>query len=769
MKLFYFVLFLNFSLSAQIGTGTWRFHSATSKAIAIAASESTVFTAFENGLFEYDISSNEKKLWTAINGLSDIEISTLYFYAETNQLYIGYKNGNIDVLKEGEIYNIPALKLASIPYSKKINSFRRNGDFILAATDFSIVKINDKKKEIKDTYYPTDGLEKIVDVALKADTLFALTPSKLLYANYTNPALPDPTQWTIDMRLPQISTNFYAGLENFNTFFFVLFKTPTYGSDTIFRLTSNDKEVFAPSPFSLEINSISASDSYFHVNLEGGISLFNSNLLQTAGYSAYNFNQWFSVANSALNSTGLWSADKNAGLMCFSDEVNVQIIPINGTKNQAFYSMDSEGEKVAIASGGLAGPVPSFSKNGIHFFEDEEWSNINTDAVPSWQNQNIWDFLDVAINPKNTDKVAVCTYSEFPLSVLDNGAAQNYNATNSTLNTTYTGNGWSFVSDVCFDASGNLWALNGYTLKPLNVMDNNGVWYNYDVGATARNKFTKKMIVDFDGNIWFATISDGIFGYSTNNSLADPSDDAYINLRTGVFSGDLPSQNVTALAADFDGEIWIGTDAGFAILYNANSAFTAVAGEYDAQRIKVEFEGNVEYLLGNTHITDIEVDGGNRKWMATASAGILLLSQDGSEILEQHTTKNSPLISDNILDLKLDQTTGELFIITDKGLVSYRTNATYEDPEYATTKVFPNPVRPNYAGVVTIQGIRYNSDVKVTDVAGNLVYKTTSNGGTATWDVKTLGGDAVASGVYIIWTATNEGKDEKVAKVLVIR
>ena len=764
---FSFLLFIK--SQAQISTGTWRFHSATSKAIAIAASESTVFTAFENGLFEYDIASKEKKLWTAVNGLSDIEISTLYFYAETNQLYIGYKNGNIDVLKEGEIYNIPALKLASIPYSKKINSFRRNGDFILAATDFSIVKINDVKKEIKDTYYPTDGLEKIVDVALKADTLFALTPSKLLYANYTNPALPDPTQWTTDMRLPQISTNFYAGLENFNTIFFVLFKTPAYGSDTIFRLTSNGKEVFAPSPFSLEINSISASDSYLHVNTEGGISLFNANLLQTAGYSASNFNQWFSVANSVLNSTGLWSADKNVGLMYFSDEVNVQIIPINGTKNQAFYSMDSEAGKVAIATGGLSGNGPSFYKNGIHFFEDEEWSNINIEQVPSWENQNIWDFLDVSINPKNSDKVAVCTYSEFPLSVLDNGAAQNYNASNSTLEVTTLGNNWSLVSDVCYDDSGNLWALNGYTLKPLNVMDNNGVWYNYDVGTAARNKFTKKMIVDFDGNIWFATISDGIFGYSTNNSLADPSDDAYINLRTGVFSGDLPSQNVTALAADFDGEIWIGTDAGFAILYNANSAFTAVAGEYDAQRIKVEFEGNVEYLLGNTHITDIEVDGGNRKWIATASAGILLLSQDGSEILEQHTTKNSPLISDNILDLKLDQTTGELFIITDKGLVSYRTNATYEDPEYATTKVFPNPVRPNYAGVVTIQGIRYNSDVKVTDIAGNLVYKTTSNGGTATWDVKTLGGDAVASGVYIIWTATNEGKDEKVGKVLVIR
>jgi hypothetical protein len=764
---FSFLLFIK--SQAQISTGTWRFHSATSKAIAIAASESTVFTAFENGLFEYDIASKEKKLWTAINGLSDIEISTLYFYAETNQLYIGYKNGNIDVLKGGEIYNIPALKLASIPYSKKINSFRRNGDFILAATDFSIVKINDVKKEIKDTYYPTDGLEKIVDVALKADTLYALTPSKLLYAIYTDPALPDPAQWTTDMRLPQISTNFYAGLENFNTIFFVLFKTPSYGSDTLYRLTSNGKEVFAPSPFSLEINSISTSDSYLHVNKEGGISLFNANLLQTAGYSASNFNQWFSVANSVLNSTGLWSADKNVGLMFYPDEFNFQIISVSGTKNKDFYSMDVNDGKLAIASGGLSGNGPSFYKSGIHFFEDEEWSNINLEQVPSWQNQNIWDFLDVSINPKNSEQSAVCTFSEFPLSVLNNGNVQNFNASNSTLEIMSLGTTWTLVSDVCYDGSGNLWALNGYTLKPLNVMDNNGVWYNYDLGASARNKFTKKMIVDFDGNIWFATISDGIFGYSTNNSLADPSDDAYINLRTGIFSGDLPSQNVTALAADFDGEIWIGTDAGFAILYNANSAFTAAAGEYDAQRIKVEFEGNVEYLLGNTHITDIEVDGGNRKWMATATAGILLLSQDGSEILEQHTTKNSPLISDNILDLKLDQTTGELFIITDKGLVSYRTNATYEDPEYATTKVFPNPVRPNYAGVVTIQGIRYNSDVKITDIAGNLVYKTTSNGGTATWDVKTLGGDAVASGVYIIWTATNEGKDEKVGKVLVIR
>jgi hypothetical protein len=176
----------------------------------------------------------------------------------------------------------------------------------------------------------------------------------------------------------------------------------------------------------------------------------------------------------------------------------------------------------------------------------------------------------------------------------------------------------------------------------------------------------------------------------------------------------------------------------------------------------------VEFVLGNTSITDIIVDGANRKWIATSNSGLVLLSEDGSEIIEQHTAENSPLISNNILNIKLNNETGELFIITDKGLVSYRTDATYEDPDYKNVVVFPNPARPDFDGPITIQGIRFNSDVKITDVAGNLVYKTTSNGGTATWNGKTLDGVKVPTGVYLIWTAANEGKGRQVGKVLIV-
>jgi ligand-binding sensor domain-containing protein len=182
----------------------------------------------------------------------------------------------------------------------------------------------------------------------------------------------------------------------------------------------------------------------------------------------------------------------------------------------------------------------------------------------------------------------------------------------------------------------------------------------------------------------------------------------------------------------------------------------------------LEFEGNVEFVLGGTHITDIEVDGGNRKWFGTANSGIILLSEDGLQVLEQWTVDNSPLISNTIIDMEINQETGELFIITDQGLVSYRTDATYEDPNYSDVQVFPNPARPDFDGVITIQGIKYDSDVKITDAAGNLVYQTTSNGGTATWDRKTLTGEPVRTGVYLIWTASNQQKGRYVGKVLVV-
>ena len=754
---------------AQIGMSQWRLHVASGKAIDIVRAENTIFTAYTNGLHVLNRDNEQEELLTDVNGLSDIEISCLYYDSIAACVLVGYSNGNIDKITASSIYNIPAIKLAQVPNSKRINRFVRNGDYVYVATDFCVTKLDLNKDEIKDTYYPTNGNEAILDLSFSADTIFALSSDRLKYGIIDNPALPDVSQWQVDLRFPIQFENSYAEIEQFENKQFILLKSPIYGQDSVFYLENNVKTWLTNSPYSLEINSINIlDDTTFAVNIDGGIYIYNSELTNPLSYNSNNFNIWISPVRSIRSSEGIWSADQINGLHLYPSGIGYKAFPVVGPYNNNFYAMDWQNNTLAIASGRLLGKLPSFSSNGIHVFRDEAWDFKNIQSVPQWQDQNIWDFIDISVNPNDPLEYAVASYSEKPLTIFSSDTVEVFDDTNSSLSFTGISNGWSLASDVCFDTQDNLWVLNGYTEQPLNVRQQDGSWMNFDCGSSARNIYTTKMIIDFNDNIWFASEDHGMFGYNHNNTIDEPNDDESVHISTGINSGNLPSSNVTALAADFDGEIWVGTDAGFAILYNASNTFDGNPGDYDVQRVKVTFEGNVEYVLGNTHITDIEVDGGNRKWIATANAGILLLSADGSEILEQHTTDNSPLVSNNIFDLKLDQNSGELFIITDNGLISYRSDASYEDPTYETYNVFPNPVRPNYSGPVTIQGIRYNSDVKITDAAGNLVYKTTSNGGTAAWNCRALNGQRVASGVYYIWTATNVGKDKKVGKVLIM-
>ena len=254
----------------------------------------------------------------------------------------------------------------------------------------------------------------------------------------------------------------------------------------------------------------------------------------------------------------------------------------------------------------------------------------------------------------DTVRGAAGTYSFAPLTVLNETDTLVFDQNNSPLQAVSIGNGWSLISALKYDNKGNLWTANGYTDRPLKVRAADGVWSSFYLGAGASNKQTTKIEIDFDNNIWLGTYANGLVGLQHQGTLDDPSDDQTIQLSTGELLGNLPSSKITALAADFDGELWIGTDAGFAVLYNANGAFTAGSGNFDAQRIKIPFEGNYEIVLGEASITDIEVDGGNRKWMSTANAGLVLLSPDGTEIIAQYNEDNSPLISNTIYDIELN-------------------------------------------------------------------------------------------------------------------
>ena len=768
-----FILFLMLSYTAtgQIGTGQWRLHVPARKAIDIVAGNGLVYTAFENGLLEYDPNANETSTLNAVNGLSDINLTCLTFDASRKTLYIGYENGNLDKLQDNRITNIPAIKLAQIPGSKKINKIVSYGNFIYLATGFSIVKIDPIKDEVKDTWYPTNGNDPILDLAFKNDTVFALTATRMFAGNIGNFALADPSEWLVDSRLTNLTTtDNYKEIEFVGDDLFVLYSKVNYGEDSVFKVKNAGLELVNNEPFSMEITSISNQNGKLALQIAGGVFVYNTDYSYHLVANSYSFGGVPKPTASVVYDGNLWIADSEIGLVRYTNENSSTLISFEGPPKKAFYSMDWEAGKMAFASGGLSSIEATYNTGGVYVFEDEKWALFDKDNMPLWNNQNIWDFLTVSIDPTNTKRIAVGTYSQIPVSIIENNAlvTDTFTPNNSPLEYTENGATSAMVTAVKYDTEGNLWVLNGYAENPLKALTKEGTWFSFDCGNAAKNKLSKKMVIDYNGNKWFAIENGGLFGYNDNNSISNPADDKKVNLNTNENTGALPSNTINALAVDFDNEIWIGTDNGFAILYNSANAFDAEPGEYNAQRIKLEYEGNVEYVLGNTNITDIEVDGGNRKWFGTANSGILLLSPDGQTILQQFTTENSPLISNVIIDLKLNQSTGELFIITDKGLVSYRTDASYEDSEYSTVTVFPNPAHPDFEGPITIQGIRYNSDVKITDIAGNLVYQTTSNGGTATWNGKTLSGQKVATGVYLIWTAANEEKGRKVGKVLVV-
>ncbi len=765
-------IFLSQFANGQSAMGGWTLHVPAKASSSVVVDGDMVYASFDNGLLGYDRASKEKSVMTSTNSLSDVSVSVLGYEPNSKTVVVGYKNGNVDLMNGNTVFNLPAIKLAQIQGIKTIQRIESRGGKIYLATGFGIVVLDPIKQEVRDTYYPTENNETIYDLSFNGDTIFALTDNRLLYANLNSPGLGDFNQWNVDTRVPIHAGNGYRQIEKINSDLIIQRIDPSFENDTVFKITNTGLQAINVGGFGLEILSISNLGNQLAVNVIGGFFILSTDYSSvTYSRNSYDAGEFPVVNQTLLNDNKIYIADQNAGLV----EIDLgsglfERLSFEGPPKKDFYRLDWEDGKLLCSGGGLSGTFFTFNTAGFYMLNDQKWSLYAKETVPLWDTLQVFDFLSVSINPKNSEEFAYSTYSKVPVGVVsqDKGTSESYTSLNSPMENTSLGNGWSFASDVQFDDKGNLWVINGYSDKTLKVRKENKEWVSFDTGITSKNSFTGKMAIDYNGNVWFAVEGKGMFGFDYSETLDNTSDDKVKQFKKGEGIGNLPSNAVRAIAVDFDNEIWIGTDAGFAILYSSDAVFDAGEGEYDAQRIKLDFEGNVEYLLGGTVINDIEVDGGNRKWFATEGTGIFLLSPDGLTILENYTTENSPLISNIVLDLEIDHNTGEIYAITDIGLISFRTDASYEDPEYENVKVFPNPALPNFEGVITIQGIRYNSDVKITDMGGNLVYQTTSNGGTAVWNGKNLDGTKVASGVYLIWTAANEGKGRKVGKVAVI-
>ena len=250
-------------------------------------------------------------------------------------------------------------------------------------------------------------------------------------------------------------------------------------------------------------------------------------------------------------------------------------------------------------------------------------------------------------------------------------------------------------------------------------------------------------------------------------SLSSANDDNYRLLSQEEGDGALPSNEVLCVEEDLDGEIWIGTERGIGVFYVPQSIFES--DNFDAQEILITQDGNVQILLETEVVTCIDIDGANRKWVGTRSSGAYLFSEDGLQQLAHFTEENSPLLSNNVQDIALNQRNGEVFFATQNGISSFLGSATNFDQDINQVKVYPNPVEPGYEGLITIDGLAFETDVRITDAAGNAVYSGTSFGGRAVWDGNNFNGEKVATGVYFVFCSTADGSARNMGKVAIVR
>jgi hypothetical protein len=778
--LFTLLLLIPFGLCAQFSIGTWRDHFPYKRCIDVCEANNFIFAATANSVFSYDQFTGEVNRFNKTNRLSDVGISALAFDPLSQFVVVGYSNGNVDLFNEKGVYNIPFIKFSTLIGDKTIYDIYPYGDRIFLSTGFGIVVIDVPGREIKETYFIGTSGEavRVRDIAIHNEVIYAVTEQGLRTADVNNTFLSNFENWTTAGNLP--STEVPTHIEFFNNE--IVLAIPGIASDTVWSKPVDGSTWVDRFPLeNFRINQLWSNGEWFsvsgnyaywysHNNLDSRIviSMVAGNLLHTynaiIGYNGY-----------------AWAADKFNGLLLSKDPFGFEDILVSpqGPNSDDCRRITAYNNNVWIAHGGVG---PSWGQNnnsdGISAYIDDRWISFSADTMQSAgqhfnnSNQYVMDFMDFAVDPIDNNNVYAASWEEGLLKIdIPNRRIIPVNGTATTgpdsdgITEEYLR---TAVAGVTYSKDGILWCTNGYTKRALHALDREGNFYDYNFSSViGDDEKIADILISNDGYIWANVINEGLLVLNNNATLDVSSDDNFKLLTDDEGNGKLASNDVLCMEEDLDGEVWVGTASGLSIFYNPASIFEE--GNFDSEQILIQQEGNTQILLETEAINCIEIDGSNRKWIGTKSSGAYLLSDDGLREVYHFTEENSPLPSNTVYDIGINHSNGEVFFATENGVVGFFSTATNFDNEMSNVRVFPNPVRPDYDGNITIDGLAYNTSVKITDIQGNILFETESEGGRAVWNGLLSDGSSPATGVYLVYVSTPLGTADEVRKLTFIR
>jgi ligand-binding sensor domain-containing protein len=767
-----------FNLPAQpIPVGSWRVHLPYSRAISVAASRDEVYCMTANSLFRYNKRDFSTVPLSKNTGLSDAGYSVVAYHQPTKTFIVAYNNANLDLIRDNEVYNMPDIKRQLLPIDKTIHKITFRGDDAWLSCGFGIVVLNMKKREFRQTCQigPGGSYIDIFDIKFFKDSVYAATKTGIYRASMSD-YLPDFNNWKkwMDVPYPDTACN---TLDFFNGMPFIHFMSETGLKDTIFYRENDIWKVFQSDQkrdcFQLDVigdKFLMAMEDYFEViddQMKEYRIIYDYGLGQPIQMPVY-------PSFGTMDDEGfLWIADKNVGLAFIYDQWSYGLICPNGPRNIFSFQMDASSDQIWVATGAYSSTwTMAFQREGLYHYNGTEWKTTDYHNDPILD--TVFDFVCVAIDPSDPSKVFAGSWGQGLVLLKDGKTSKIYDETNSTLQSVANSASPYFrvpVGGLTFDSKGNLWISNPYTAKSLSLFKKDGSWYAYDISSadnSMEDKASGKIVIDRIGQKWVLVgRGNGIQVFSDNDTYAITADDNSANISGTPGKGALPSNLVTDMALDLDGRLWIGTDKGLVVIYSPENVFSGYS--YDAQRILVNQDGYNQYLLENETVTAIAVDGANRKWIGTEKSGVFLLSADCTREIARFNEDNSPLLSNGIRSIAIDGRSGEVFFGTDKGIISYRSDAMIAGETATEVTVFPNPVQPGYSGLITITGLVRDSDVKIRNMGGDVVFSTLSNGGEAVWNGKDLSGKTVATGVYMIFASEANGVEKAVGKIVFIR
>ena len=746
-----YIFYISQFCFAQQSNQMWKGYFSYNEIVDVESASQTVFAATQNALFSKVTSSGDLNIYNSISGLKSDVITSIHHSNGYNKTFVGNSNGLILIQNADGSITTKVDVIVEVPVAankKKINDFYEFNGRLYVATDYGISVIDLATSEFIITYFigPSGEETEVLQTTILNDEIYAVTRNfGIRKGNLSNPILYDFNQWqTFD-------TGFWNGIVTFNN---QLVATNTNArtyryNGAVFQEILNH---FQPG-LKLKTN-----DSEVIVTTLNNIYVLSQTFFQLAHITNipdYMVN--FTAATVVENTVYIGTEKHGLFSTLLSNPTTFESMSPNGPLKNAIFRIKKAPNFLWSVYGDYTfdyNPFP-LDEYGISKYS----TNTGWETIPYENLFQAKSISGLAISPTNQNLVYATSYYSGVLKI-ENNDIQLFNNINTGINglEPFTPQPWVLSNSPAFDKHGNLWVTNRGTDKAIKVLRTTNQWQSYDIGNYITNGRFASMEIDRNDTKWLPTRDDGVIAFNdtrNNKTLA-------IDVNSG-----LPTTNVLCVAIDKRNQLWVGTAAGLRVLSSVDQFLQQ--DQLTVSNIVIQEGDLAQELFYQQTINDIAVDGANRKWVAIDNGGVFLVAANGQQTLYRFDKNNSPLPSNSINDIEIDDVTGEVFFATDKGMVSFLGTSTKPSNNLSDAYVYPNPVRPNFAGTVKISGLTDKANVKITDIEGNLVYETTSSGGTIEWDTTAFGQYKVASGVYMVFVASEDGLDSVVKKVMVIR